>query len=339
MDTRELKPQDGGEQENSGRGRSRADRGQGRNRLVIAAAAVIIIAAGIAIAAGSAAKHKAAEAESIAASLAAEAEADSTAADYELSEFEECNIPELNMLAQKYFEAKLKGDTDALAEIFGRAAVDSDAELATRLKAQADWIQTYTVNKVYTAKGLDDNARLCLVQYDIDFRRTDTLAPGVMYFYALRDSDGNYTVAENPVKDIHSYILAELETASAKNIIDDSNTRLKEALSADSTLALIYVSFRSGDIYKESDLDVNRDQEVGFTAEDSILVGDDVLADIQNEAEAEAAEQASLAAQDESEIDAAESADADASSESSSSSESSAADVQTAEAESAEAAQ
>ena len=202
------------------------------------------------------------------------------------------------MLAQEYFDAKLAGDVDKLAEIFGRNAADTDAELATRLKAQADWIQSYTLNKVYVANGLDESAKLCLVCYDIDFRRTDTMAPGVMYFYAHRDSDGNYTIAENPVKEIHDYILAELETDTAKAIIDESNARLKEALDSDSTLSLIYVSFLSGEIYKESDLDVNRDQEVGFSAEDSILVDADVLANIENEAAEEASIEASLAADD-----------------------------------------
>ena len=122
-----------------------------------------------------------------------------------------------------------------------------------------------------------------------------------MYFYAVRDDAGSYTIVENPVKDIHDYITRELETDSAKTLIDESNTSLKEALDSDSTLSLIYVSFMSGEIYKESDLDVNRDQEVGFTAEDSILVDDSVLANIENEAAEEASIEASLAAEDESE--------------------------------------
>ena len=58
------------------------------------------------------------------------------------------------------------------------------------------------------------------------------------------------------------------------------------------------MSFLSGEIYKESDLDVNRDQEVGFSAEDSILVDADVLANIENEAAEEASIEASLAADD-----------------------------------------
>ena len=301
MDTNDIKNQEGiaeTETERQHYGHSRADKGR-NNRLLLlslAAAAVVIAVVCVGLAAYNSRK-KAAE-EALAASIAAEAEVQANAVDYEVSDFTECMVPELNMLAQEYFDAKLAGDVDKLAEIFGRSAADTDAELATRLKAQADWIQSYTLNKVYVANGLDDNAKLCLVCYDIDFRRTDTMAPGVMYFYALRDSDGNYTIAENPVKEIHDYILAELETDSAKAIIDESNACLKEALDSDSTLSLIYVSFLSGEIYKESDLDVHRDQEVGFSAEDSILVDADVLANIENEAAEEASIEASLAADD-----------------------------------------
>ena len=282
----------------SARGRSRADRGQNKRKLLIAVIAVIIIVDVIFFAVRASNQRKAAEAESIAASLAAEQETAEQSSGYEISEFEECSIPELNMLAQDYFDAKITGDTDKLAELFGRTAVDADADLAVRLKAQADWIQSYTLKKVYVAPGLDDKAKLCLVLYDIDFRRTDTLAPGVMYFYATRDDAGSYTIVENPVKEIHDYISAELETKSAKGLIDESNASLKEALDSDSTLSLIYVSFLSGDIYKESDLDVNRDQEVGFSAADSVLVDDSVLADIENEAAEEASIEASLAAED-----------------------------------------
>ena len=314
MDNNELRQEDmsqntGSEDQENIRadyGRSRADKGRGRRQLSFLALVAVIVIAVVAVTMVVSDKRRKAEDESIAASLAAEQEAAEENKGYELSEFEECSIPELNMLASEYFDARLAGDTDKLAEILGQAAVDSDAELATRLKAQADWIQSYSLKKVYTANGLDENSRLCLVLYDIDFRRTDTLAPGVMYFYAIRDDAGNYTIVENPVKEIHDYILAELQTDSAKSIIDDSNARLKEALDQDSTLALIYVSFESGEIYKESDLDVNRDQEVGFSAEDSILVDDSVLADIENEAAEEASIEASLAAEDETETAAAE---------------------------------
>ena len=284
----------------SGRGRSRADRGQGKMKAAVIAVLIIIVLAAVFAISSSNAKKKQAEAESLAAESLAAEEAAKAAATPETSEFAECNIPELNILAEEYFDAKLAGDINKLAEIFGKDVSDMDQDLATRLKGQADWIQSYTLDKVYVANGLDDNSKLCLVFYTIDFRRTDTMAPGVMYFYAIRNSEGVYTIAENPVKEIHDYINSELATDTAKSLIDDSNARLKEALDSDSTLALIYESFRSGEIYKESNLDVNRDQEVGFTAEDSVLVDDSVLADIENEAAEEASIEASLAAEDES---------------------------------------
>ena len=284
----------------SGRGRSRADRGQGKMKAAGIAVLIIIVLAAVSAIYLSNAKKKQADAERLAAESLAAVEAAKTADAPKTSEFVECNIPELNILAEEYFNAKLAGDISKLAEIFGKNASDMDQNLVTRLKGQADWIQSYTLDKVYVADGLDDNSKLCLVFYTIDFRRTDTMAPGVMYFYAIRNSGGVYTIVENPVKEIHNHINSELATDTARSLIDESNARLKEALDSDSTLALIYESFRSGEIYKESNLDVNRDQEVGFTAEDSVLVDDSVLAEIENESAEEASIEASLAAEDES---------------------------------------
>lgn len=300
LDTLNLN-NDSDSKETKRRSRGRSDDGSKKLFIAIGGIAAIIVLAAAGYVSSSrdkAAEEMAAAQESIAAEAAQAASGTQT----EAAELDICNIPELNILVDEYFKARLSCDTDKLAEIFGRSTSDSDAALAERLKAQADWIQSYNVTDVYAAKGLDDNSRICLVFYDIDFRRTDTLAPGVMYFYAVRDDSGAYTVMENPVKEIHDYIQAELNSDKAVQLINDSNARLKEALDSDSTLALIYESFRSGEIYKESDIDINADQEVGlFTdPEDSVLVGQDVLEEIQNESEEDASIEASLAAEDES---------------------------------------
>lgn len=300
LDTLNTNPDKGGnEPKKRSRGRSE-DKNQ---KLVIAIggiAAVIVL--GIAGFMHSRQDKAAEEMAAAQESIAAEAAQAASAEGFETAELDVCNIPELNILVDEYFKARLACDTDKLDEIFGRSKSDADTALAERLKVQADWIQSYNVTDVYAAKGLDDNARICLVFYDIDFRRTDTLAPGVMYFYAVRDESGTYTVMENPVKEIHDYIQAELASDRAVQLINDSNARLKEALDSDSTLALIYESFRSGEIYRETDIDINADQEVGlFTdPEDSVLVDQDVLNEIQNEAAEDASIEASLAAEDES---------------------------------------
>ncbi len=295
---------------NSGR-RSRGNRNAAKGgipviRLVICGIvlAALAIAAVLSVNAKKKAEQALAESESasIEASLAEEA---AKAAEKKIKtvEFEPCEIPEVVQLVQDYFDARMAADSGRLAELFGKTADDAEPELAVMLTTQADWIQSYGNVNVYAVPGLDENSRLCLVQYEIDFRRTDTLAPGVMYFYARKSPEGSYVFIDNPVSGIHEYIDAELQTDSARKMIEESNAALKTALDSDSTLALIYESFRSGEIYKDKDLELDHEQEVGLflNPEDSILVDKSVLENIQNEAAEEASIEASLAAEDETE--------------------------------------
>ncbi|MDO5140328.1 MAG: hypothetical protein Q4D40_02560, partial [Eubacteriales bacterium] len=58
--------------------------------------------------------------------------------------------------------------------------------------------------------------------------------------------------------------------------------------------------FRNGEIYKESEIDVDRDQEVDLFIDpkDSVLVDQEVLDRIKNEAASEAAAEESMAEDD-----------------------------------------
>ena len=266
----------------------------------LAAAAAVILTAAIVFSAGNAARTEQAAAASRAAEQAeAEAQTETVKPEYELSDFEPCGIPEINILVNDYFDARLSCDTERLAVLFGRKA-ERDEELESRLRAQADWIQKFSSCSVYSVPGTEEGSRLCIVLYDIDFRRTDTVAPGVMYMYVQKKENGEYYINEHPVSEIYRYIEEELSSESALALINDSNSRLKAALDSDSTLALIYTSFRNGEIYKESEIDVDRDQEVDLFIDpkDSVLVDQEVLDRIKNEAASEAAAEESMAEDD-----------------------------------------
>lgn len=270
--------------------------------VLILAAAVLLLLAFISVR-----NIKKAEAKAAAAVAAsAEAQTETEAEIYELSAFEPCGIPEINMLANDYFEARLACDTAGMNELFGRNP-ERDEELEARLRAQSDWIQSFGNISVYSVPGTEERSALCIVLYDIDFRRTDTKAPGVMYMYVQTDENGEYFINEHPVSGIYDFIEDELSSESALALINDSNARLKSALEADSTLALIYTSFRNGEIYKESEIDVDRDQEVDLfmNPDDSILVDREVLDRIKSEAAAESAAEQSMAEADEQEASAA----------------------------------
>ncbi len=274
-----------------GSGSSRKRSGSGRLFPVIMIAAALLLIAVIA-AALSARKRQAeieaseAEQASIEASIAASI-AEEEANRVDIKDITPCEIPELQLMVQEYFEARLAGDTSRILEMYGRNDTEPDEVLEKKLKAQAAWIQTFRNISVYDAPGVYEGDRVCIVQYDVDFRRTDTLAPGIMYFYAERAADGGYIFLENLIKERVGYLEAELKSQTVTSMVEDTDSRLKEALDSDSELALIYTSFRNGEIYKESNLDIDREQEVDLflDPEDSILVEGATLPAVEESAE------------------------------------------------------
>lgn len=207
-----------------------------------------------------------------------------------------CKDEEILSLSKSYFDARLSADSSAIYTLFGRSDTSSDDSLQKRLEVQAGWIQAFNDITVYTVPGTTSDELLCLVTYVIDFRRTDAMAPGVMYFFAEKTSDGSYYIAETLPKEKVDYAKAFLSADSASVIINSVDDELSQSLASDSTLALIYTSFLSGDIYTEADLELEQepDVEVVFDAADSVLVGESDLARMS----AEAADAASREAQE-----------------------------------------
>ncbi len=186
---------------------------------------------------------------------------------------EECRIPEISMLVNAYFNARANADTARMKELFGRQNTAPDEELAEKLLCQKTWIQEYRDIHTYLFPGLEGDSRFAVITYTIDMRRTDADAPGVMYAYFTKDADGQYIFTENLNKERQDYIRAVLENEKAKALVDAQDEALRKALSENSNLALIYTSFLNGEIYRETDLDTDREQIVDFSnPEDSILV-------------------------------------------------------------------
>lgn len=204
--------------------------------------------------------------------------------------FSLCEDSQIIALAQSYFDARLNADSSTINTLFGRSDTSPDETLKTRLEDQAGWIQGFNDITVYTVPGTGEDETLCLVTYVIDFRRTDAMAPGVMYFYAEKAADGTYSIAETLPKEKVDYANAFLSADSASAIIDSVDEQLSEALAGDSTLALIYTAFLNGDIYTEAALEPDREPDVDivYDASDSVLVGESDLANMSREA-AEAA--------------------------------------------------
>lgn len=216
-----------------------------------------------------------AERESIEASI--EASIAAAAAESKIT-MEECDIPEVNELVKQYFALRLAGDAEGLYQLFGRdTSVNAvDEELRAKLQAQSSWVRSFDDITVYLLPGQNENEKLGIVTYKINFRRVNTKAPAIMYFYAVKDSEGNWRLGENLIKDTRELISEEFDEAGVQMLIDNNTAMLKKALEEDSDLALMYTSFMNGEIYSEYNLDPDREQQVDLfeNPEDSILVGE-----------------------------------------------------------------
>ena len=48
---------------------------------------------------------------------------------------------------------------------------------------------------------MTDDSYVVYVTYDVKFRRVDTLAPGLMWCYVVKNDNGDYIIRENVVGD------------------------------------------------------------------------------------------------------------------------------------------
>ena len=261
------------------RARGRSE-GGGHSRLFVVSAIVlaVLVILILVFAMGGKEDKEAPSPEESAAELSAAAEVSSDGADgatetEEASVLRDCDIPEISMLINDYFNYRLAADAEGLYKIFGKAedaAMDTVREM---LSAQAGWIQSFDNVHIRLANGLTQDSKVCFITYDINFRRTDTAAPGIMYCY-VEKQDGSYVIDETLESDKVELIDSLLAEPEVDELITEVDNSLSNVLGYDSDLALIYTAFSNGEIYEESNYDPDREPEVNLFTDpsDSVLV-------------------------------------------------------------------
>ena len=181
-------------------------------------------------------------------------------ADEDASLVRQYNDEYMTKLFQDYFNARLEGDTDTLYRLTGvtNQTEEQTASLQKKLKTQAGYIETYQDIQQYAVDGLEKNTKLVFVTYNVKFRRTDTLAPGIMYCYVKVNDQNSFEIVENmspeQTKFVNSYITNHSEV---QELINATNSRLLEAISSDQRLAVIYDAIQSGRIYTDSQEEID----------------------------------------------------------------------------------
>lgn len=170
--------------------------------------------------------------------------------DYELAKDE---VPEVNQLLSRYFQAKVDQDPEALYQVFGKADDDDMAVRKQELSYEAKFIEDYQDITCYTKQGLTEDSYVVYVTYELKFRRVDTPAPGLMWCYVVKNGDGNYIIRENVVGDEADYVAKANQTEDVRLLSSQVNERLRQALESDTLLAGAYKELRGGAIVQASE--------------------------------------------------------------------------------------
>lgn len=173
--------------------------------------------------------------------------------DFSQYELKKDEVPEVNQIVGEYFRAKAAQDASALYKVFGKAEDDSLKLREEELINEAVYIEDYEEIVCYTKPGLTADSYVAYVTYNVKFRRVDTLAPGLMWCYVLRDGSGNYIIREHVMGEEADYVVKQNQTEDVLLLSGQVNEQLRQAIESDSLLAGIYKELRDGVVVSPSE--------------------------------------------------------------------------------------
>ena len=182
--------------------------------------------------------------------------------DFSAYELQKDANPQVNELISTYFQAKVDQDAQMLYKVFGKEEDDRIEERKQQLKDEAVYIEDYQDITCYTKAGMTDDSYVVYVTYDVKFRRVDTLAPGLMWCYVVKNDNGDYIIRENVLGDEADYVASQNQTEDVRLLSTQVNERLKQAIESDSLLAGIYKDLSNGAVVSTSEDEENADSQV-----------------------------------------------------------------------------
>ena len=182
--------------------------------------------------------------------------------DFSAYELQKDANPQVNELISTYFQAKVDQDAQMLYKVFGKEEDDRIEERKQQLKDEAVYIEDYQDITCYTKAGMTDDSYVVYVTYDVKFRRVDTLAPGLMWCYVVKNDNGDYIIRENVLGDEADYVASQNQTEDVRLLSTQVNERLKQAIESDSLLAGIYKDLSNGAVVSTSENEENADSQV-----------------------------------------------------------------------------
>lgn len=189
--------------------------------------------------------------------------------DFSQYELQKDAVPQVNQLISDYFQAKIDQDAERLFAIFGKGTDDAGLEnRRAELQNEAVFIDDYQEIVCYTKPGLTDDSYVVYVTYNVKFKRVDTLAPGLMWCYALKDESGNYMIREHVIGEEADYVAKQNQTEDVRLLSNQVNERLRQAIESDTLLAGIYKELRDGAVVSSSQGDDEEGEDSQISLEE-----------------------------------------------------------------------
>lgn len=140
---------------------------------------------------------------------------------------------DINELIKAYYDVTKDFNTNILLSDT-QEQIDEKKEMFEKKK---EIIQTYENVKSYIKPGLIENSFIVFTTYDIKLKNIETLVPGMSVLTVVKDEVGKLFMNISPNDDnLNNYINQVAESEEIKEIIDDVNLRLAEALDKDNSL-------------------------------------------------------------------------------------------------------
>ena len=142
----------------------------------------------------------------------------------------------VNQLVDRYYTAKISGDSAELNEIVDAETSYDEAEL----KNETQYIVKYDNFTSYTLPGPTENYFVVYVKYDIFFNGIETGAPALNRFVVMKSTDGEYHIVDKELSgDFQAFLKEQEETETGRKLRSQVNIELQEACDKDPDLAYL----------------------------------------------------------------------------------------------------
>jgi len=136
-------------------------------------------------------------------------------------------------LVNKYYDVTNKLDTDILSS-------DSKGEVVRKVEIynkKEEIIESYENIVNYIKPGLTDDTFVVFISYDIKLKNIETKVPGMSVLTVVKSKLGELHINIDPNDvDMNEYIKKLAEEKDIKDVIDDVNIRLNDAIKKDTSL-------------------------------------------------------------------------------------------------------